>query len=130
LFCVPVLVYKAFELYILPTVVVELNRGAQFLHACCWSEGCCGKYVFEDHTFDTIEALGPALMSQFSRVDWVRARDLDRLPNSGPPMEQDMTPSRAAGVLAYTFSFLTTVYMGVHEVIDVADIIDGAPPPP
>ena len=128
--CAPVLVYKAFELYILPTALVALNRCAKFLHGCCWSEACCGEYVFEDHSFDSMDALGPALKASFKMVDWVRARDLDRLPNSGPPMDQDVTPIRAAGVLAYTFSFLCTVYMGVHEVINLSTVVDGVYPPP
>ena len=41
LFCLPVLVYKAFELLILPTAIVCFNRAVSCVHHGIWLPLCC-----------------------------------------------------------------------------------------
>ena len=128
--CTPVLLYKSIELYIVPTTIVVLNRLAGCIHACVWMDGMCGKFEFTDETFEGARALGPELAAKFPDAEWVRAKDLIRDPASGTPFEQDMTPTRAAGVLAYTFSACCAVYMAVTKVYNIDNFSDASPPPP
>ena len=135
LFCLPVLAYKAVELYIVPTAIVSLNRAMGCLHQCVWWESCCGPFAWTDPDFGPTTgdpngnaALGKEL--EHLQVEWVRAEDLEREPSSGPPMEQDMTPTRAAGVLAYTSSFFCAVYMAIREVIEINNTGAGGAVPP
>lgn len=123
--CIPVLLWKAIEIYVIPTFALLVKRTANFFRncLCCWS-------VYTDTSFEGPHALGKEVTAD--NVEWLRAHELKRNPSSGPPREQDMTPTRAAGALAYTCSFICTIYMGILEVFDLSWIgaQDHPPPPP
>ena len=123
--CIPVLLWKAIDIYVLPTFTILAQRIINFTRPFL----CCGS-VYIDTSFEGPNALGKEISAD--QVEWLRAHELERNPSSGPPREQDMTPTRAAGALAYTCSFLCTIYMGILEVFDVSWIgaHDHSPPPP